>query len=69
MNNIQNLRRQKLMSQKELAKKVGISRSYLSEVENSKSVPNAILSILIAKALKTTVEKIFTQDVQRVEQA
>ena len=69
MNNIQNLRRQKLMSQKDLAKKVGISRSYLSEVENSKSVPNAILSILIAKALKTTVEKIFTQDVQRVEQA
>ncbi|ACK91920.1 conserved domain protein [Bacillus cereus AH820] len=47
------------MSQEKLAKEVGITRQYLSEIENGKKQPSVIIAIKIAKVLKIKVEDIF----------
>ncbi|KLA22224.1 helix-turn-helix transcriptional regulator [Bacillus cereus] len=59
MNKIAELRKEKLMSQETLAAKVGLSRTYISEIENNKKQPNVKLAIKIAKILGTNVESIF----------
>lgn len=59
MNKIAELRKEKLISQKKLAEQVGLSRTYISEIENNKKQPNVKLAIKIAKVLGTSVESIF----------
>lgn len=59
MNKIAELRKENLMSQETLAVLVGLSRTYISEIENNKKQPNVKLAIKIAKALGTSVESIF----------
>lgn len=59
MNKIAELRKEKLMSQEKLAALVGLSRTYISEIENNKKQPNVKLAIKIAKILGTSVETIF----------
>ncbi|MDF9495164.1 helix-turn-helix domain-containing protein [Bacillus cereus] len=59
MNKIAELRKEKLISQEKLAAQVGLSRTYISEIENNKKQPNVKLAIKIAKALGTSVESIF----------
>ncbi|MEH7543039.1 helix-turn-helix domain-containing protein, partial [Bacillus thuringiensis] len=60
MNKIAELRKEKLISQEKLAAQVGLSRTYISEVENNKKQPNVKLAIKIAKVLGTSVESIFS---------
>jgi len=60
MNKIAELRKEKLISQEKLAAQVGLSRTYISEIENNKKQPNVKLAIKIAKALGTSVESIFS---------
>ncbi|WP_168455208.1 helix-turn-helix transcriptional regulator [Bacillus cereus] len=60
MNTIAELRKEKLISQEKLAAKVGLSRTYISEIENNKKQPNVKLAIKIAKVLGTSVESIFS---------
>ncbi|WP_422118171.1 helix-turn-helix transcriptional regulator (plasmid) [Bacillus thuringiensis] len=60
MNKIAELRKEKLISQKKLAEQVGLSRTYISEIENNKKQPNVKLAIKIAKVLGTSVESIFS---------
>ncbi|WIG15315.1 helix-turn-helix transcriptional regulator [Bacillus thuringiensis] len=60
MNKIAELRKEKLISQEKLAAKVGLSRTYISEIENNKKQPNVKLAIKIAKVLGTSVESIFS---------
>lgn len=59
MNKIAELRKEKLMSQETLAGLVGLSRTYISEIENNKKQPNVKLAIKIAGILGTNVESIF----------
>ncbi|HDR6299967.1 TPA: helix-turn-helix transcriptional regulator [Bacillus cereus] len=59
MNKIAELRKEKLMSQETLAGLVGLSRTYISEIENNKKQPNVKLAIKIAESLGTNVESIF----------
>ncbi|SCC69048.1 helix-turn-helix transcriptional regulator [Bacillus wiedmannii] len=59
MNKIAELRKEKLLSQEKLAIQVGLSRTYISEIENNKKQPNVKLAIKIAKILGTSVESIF----------
>ncbi|HHY0837654.1 MULTISPECIES: helix-turn-helix transcriptional regulator [Bacillus cereus group] len=60
MNKIAELRKEKLISQEKLAEQVGLSRTYISEIENNKKQPNVKLAIKIAKVLGTSVESIFS---------
>ncbi|WP_095021981.1 helix-turn-helix transcriptional regulator [Bacillus thuringiensis] len=60
MNKIAELRKEKLISQEKLAVQVGLSRTYISEIENNKKQPNVKLAIKIAKVLGTSVESIFS---------
>lgn len=60
MNRIAELRKEKLISQEKLAEQVGLSRTYISEIENNKKQPNVKLAIKIAKVLGTSVESIFS---------
>ncbi|MRC18360.1 helix-turn-helix domain-containing protein [Bacillus thuringiensis] len=60
MNKIAELRKEKLISQEKLAAQVGLSRTYISEIENNKKHPNVKLAIKIAKVLGTSVESIFS---------
>ncbi|PFK30752.1 transcriptional regulator [Bacillus cereus] len=59
MNKVAELRKEKLMSQETLAGLVGLSRTYISEIENNKKQPNVKLAIKIAESLGTNVESIF----------
>ncbi|PRT27690.1 helix-turn-helix transcriptional regulator [Bacillus wiedmannii] len=59
MNRIAELRKEKLISQEKLAEQAGLSRTYISEIENNKKQPNVKLAIKIAKVLGKSVESIF----------
>jgi putative transcriptional regulator len=59
VNKIAESRKEKLISQEKLAEQVGLSRTYISEIENNKKQPNVKLAIKIAKVLGTSVESIF----------
>ncbi|MCU7663400.1 MULTISPECIES: helix-turn-helix transcriptional regulator [Bacillus] len=59
MNKLALFRKEKLLSQERLASYVGLSRTYISEIENNKKQPNVKLAIKIAKVLGTNVENIF----------
>lgn len=59
MNVLPQARKSAGMSQEKLAKEVGITRQYLSEIENGKKQPSVIIAIKIAKVLKFKVEDIF----------
>jgi putative transcriptional regulator len=59
MNKIAELRKKKLMLQETLEGLVGLSRTYISEIENNKKQPNVKLAIKIAEILGTDVESIF----------
>ncbi|WP_294854697.1 helix-turn-helix transcriptional regulator [uncultured Oscillibacter sp.] len=59
-NNIK-LRRLKLgLTVRELAKISGVPASFISEIETEKRVPNVEIAIRLARALRCSVEKLFT---------
>ena len=49
------------LAQAQLAELVGVSRKAIDTVENGIFVPSTVLSLRLAKALGTTVEKLFQQ--------
>ncbi|MGN4715644.1 helix-turn-helix transcriptional regulator [Bacillus cereus group sp. MYBK226-2] len=59
MNKITNYRKEKGITQEDLALKVGITRAYLSNLENGKYNPSLDVALRIAEILESTVEKIF----------
>lgn len=61
MNNIKRLRESKVpkMTQRELAEKVGISHTYLSNIENGKRPLSITLASRIAKVLRCSRDDIF----------
>lgn len=60
MNKIRELREKQNMTQQELSNKSGISRSYISQLENnSHLIVKSSTMVAIAKALKKPVSAIF----------
>lgn len=47
------------ISQRELAQRVGVGKTTISEIERGDRLPNVMTAIRIARALKTTVEEIW----------
>ena len=47
------------LTQAQLAELVGVSRKTINTVENGIFIPSTVLSLKLAKALGTTVEKLF----------
>lgn len=69
-NKIAQYRKIRGMTQDELAKAAGITRPYLSDIENGKYSPGGPLMLRIAKVLNLAVEEIFFENsVMHVEQA
>lgn len=58
-NNLFYIRKELNMSQQILAKKVGISRTYLSKIENGHSNPSTEITYKIANVLNKSIEDIF----------
>lgn len=55
--NIRKERRQKHIRQTELAKNSGISNSYLSDIENNRTIPSLKTLLRICTALDTDLSK------------
>jgi putative transcriptional regulator len=54
--------RGRMITQQELADKIGIGRTYLSDIENGKNEPGGKLMLKISEALGLPVEEIFFID-------
>lgn len=50
------------ISQSELARRVVVGKTTVSEIERRDRLPNVMTAIRIARALKTTVEEIWGDD-------
>ncbi|PNV61939.1 transcriptional regulator [Clostridium sp. chh4-2] len=61
-NIIRDKRKQRGLSQEELAKKCGVSRQTVNAIENNKYDPTLALAFSLAKELETTVDELFTAD-------
>ena len=58
-NRIKELRAEKKITQDELAKKAGISRTTLAMIENEKAVPDGTTIASLVKALGVSADAIF----------
>ncbi|HLG35641.1 MAG TPA: helix-turn-helix transcriptional regulator [Bacteroidia bacterium] len=56
---IKNIRKQKALSQKELADRCGISQTYLSQIEKNQKQPNYSRLVLISNGLKIPLPILF----------
>lgn len=61
-NRVQTLRIDKRMTQEELAKKLKVTRTYLSALENNKYTPSLKTAVKLAKALDVTVEELIESE-------
>lgn len=59
-NNIREKRKERGLSQEELAKACGVSRQTINAIENNKYDPSLALAFHLAKALDTMVDHLFT---------
>ena len=58
-NIIREKRKERGLSQEELAKKCGVSRHTVNAIENDKYDPTLALAFSLAKELRTTVDELF----------
>ena len=58
-NKIREFRKQKNITQDELAKNIGVTRQTINAIENEKYNPTLLLAIKLAKYLKVSVEELF----------
>ena len=58
-NIIREKRKERGLSQEELAKKCGVSRQTVNAIENNKYDPTLALAFSLAKDLRTTVDELF----------
>lgn len=59
INIIREKRKERGLSQEELAKKCGVSRQTVNAIENDKYDPTLALAFSLAKELRTTVDELF----------
>ena len=67
--NIHYLRKQKAMSQDELAERVACSQKYISNIELGKARPSAVLCARIAVALHCSTDALFADILSREQTA
>ena len=60
--NIRALRKEKGLSQEELAARLGVSRQTISSLENGRYNPSILLAYKIAKYFDMTIEDVFLFD-------
>lgn len=60
MNKLKTMRKAINLTQEALAKRAGISYRAYQNYESGERVPNAYVAVLIAKALNSSVEEIFS---------
>ena len=58
-NTIRERRKEKGISQEELAQRCGVSRQTINAIENNKYDPTLMLAFSLAKVLETTVDELF----------
>lgn len=58
-NTIRERRKDKGISQEELAKKCGVARQTVNAIENNKYDPTLALAFSLARELETTVDELF----------
>lgn len=58
-NRIKEIRWEQRLTQEELARKAGISRPHLAQIENGKVVPDGDTIVKLVSALKVPATKIF----------
>lgn len=58
-NNLANIRKEKALSQADLAKLVGVSRNTISSIETGQYQPTAKLALLLCVALDKKFEELF----------
>lgn len=58
-NNVRLLRKQKKLTQEELAKKIGVSRKTIVSLEKGNYTPSLLLAFQIAKELNVDINEIF----------
>ena len=56
---LKDLRDYQGISQRELARRIGVGKTTISEIERGDRLPNVLTAIRIARALETTVEEIW----------
>ena len=61
-NAIRALRRERGLSQDELAKRCGVSRQTINAIENNKYDPTLSLAFRLARELDTTVDTLFAPE-------
>ena len=59
-NQIRALRKERGISQEDLARRCGVSRQTINAIENNKYDPTLSLAFSLAKALGTTVDALFS---------
>jgi len=57
---IKEIRIKKNLSQKQLSELSGVSKSYISELENNTYCPSILVMCKLADALKVDINKLFT---------
>ncbi|MCD6462137.1 MAG: helix-turn-helix transcriptional regulator [Thermotogae bacterium] len=57
--NVRRVRRERGLTQEELARKVGVSRQTIVNVEQGRYKPSILLALKIARVLDTDVETLF----------
>ncbi|MEO8500614.1 MAG: helix-turn-helix transcriptional regulator [Vicinamibacteria bacterium] len=58
-NQLREERARRNLTQADLATLVGVSRKTINTVENDVFIPSTVLALRLARALETTVEKLF----------
>jgi len=58
-NNLPPLRARRDLSQTDLAKRAGVSRQTISNIENGKALPSVVLALNIAGTLGKALEEVF----------
>jgi putative transcriptional regulator len=58
-NRLREERARRNLTQADLATMVGVSRKTINTVENEVFIPSTVLALRLARALDTTVEKLF----------
>ena len=61
-NRIRVARAEDRVTQRELAKTVGVSEAYINHVENGRATPSVAVAIRIGKALGKTVDELFYEE-------
>lgn len=65
MNHVKEYRRQKGLSQMELAKEIGVTRQTINLIENNKYNPSLELCLNLAHALDTDLNSLFWNGVEQ----